>query len=329
MKIKIKEAQDLATKILVSHGFSQEEAKYCVLNCLEGELTEKKTHGFVRIPKLIKFVNDKRVIVGGEDIEVIKETPVSILVDGKKKTGLYVINKALELGIQKVKSSGMVAVGVTNNALISGMIGQYARVATEQDLIYIGFHNSISAIAPFGSAKAIVGTNPITVGIPINDLPIILDMSSSKITYGEVLLALSEKRELESNVVIDKDGHPSTNPDDAFEGALLPMADHKGSGLAIVIELLAGALTGSLVGNNITGGWGSFFILIDPSIIRDINEFKTDAESLIKELKNSPKMDGFDEIYYPGERSQKKRLEALRSGEFELSDEIYNELIEL
>ena len=326
MKIQIDKAKELSIQILEKHGISAEEAKYCTENCLEGELTGKKTHGFIRIPVLIKAVKDGKIIVGGEDISVAKETPVSLLIDGKQKTGLYVVNKALEMGIEKVKKSGLLLVGVTNTTLISGLIGQYARKAAENDLIYIGFNNSSGGLIPYGSIKQIFGTNPFTVGIPTNGIPVILDMASSKTTWGNLLLAKAEGRQIPENVAFDSEGNITTDPQKAMNGGLLPIADHKGSGLAFIVELLGGALTGSRCGHNVEGGWGSLFILIDPNILRPIAEFKKDVASLIHEVKNSPKAKGVNEIYFPGEKSQNERKKNLARNEFELSDKIYEEL---
>ncbi len=326
MKIKIQEAKDMAIKTLIKFGFNQEEAEYCTENALEGELTGKKTHGFVRIPMLIKSVKGEKIKVGGEEITIVKETPVSLLIDGKGKTGLYVVNKALEMGIEKVKKSGMLIVGVTNTALISGLIGQYARKASENDLIFIGFNNSSGGLIPYGSIKEIFGTNPVTISVPTNDLPVILDMASSKITWGNLLIAKAEGKTIPENTALDGDGNVTTDPEKAMEGGLLPYAEHKGSGMAFMVEILGGALTGSRCGHNIEGGWGSVFILVDPNILRPIVEFKKDVESLINEVKTSPKMKGFNEIYFPGEQSSKERQRNLETGEFELSDTIFEQI---
>ncbi len=329
MKISIKEAKKLAYTALSKYGFSDDEIKYCTENCLDGELTGKKSHGFIRIPYLIKKVNDGKIKAGDEQIEVIKETEVSLMVDGKKKTGLYVVNKALELALQKIKKIGLLAVGITNTAPISGLIGQYARLASENDYIFIGFNNSPGGLVPFGAIKEVFGTNPVTVGIPTKDLPFVLDMASSKKTWGDLLVASAEGKNIPEGVAIDGEGNLTTDPDKAMEGGLLPISEHKGSGLAFVVELLGGALTKSRCGKNIEGGWGTFFILIDPNIFLPIKEFKDRVDSLVKEVKALPKAQGVDEIYYPGERSQKKRAEALKLGEFELSDKIYERIQDL
>ena len=154
-------------------------------------------------------------------------------------------------------------------------------------------------------------------------------MASSKITWGRLLLAKVEGKSLPEGVAVDAEGNLTTNPIEAVKGGLLPIADHKGSEIAFIVEILAGALTNSRCGFDVEGGWGSFFILIDPNILRPIEEFKTDVESLKNEVKNSPKAPGIDEIFFPGERSGKAREKNLKAGNFEISEVLYGQLLEM
>ena len=128
------------------------------------------------------------------------------------------------------------------------------------------------------------------------------------------MVARQEGKKIKEGVAVDEGGVITTDPEKAMKGGLLPIAKHKGSGLAFIVELLAGALTGSRVGFSVPGGWGTAYILIDPSIFRPINEFKNDVETAIKELKNAPKAEGVKEIYFPGEHSQKLREKNLQAG---------------
>lgn len=329
MKIRIVEARKLAGRVLEKFGLSSEEANFCIENCLEGELTGKKSHGFVRIVEMVDLLKKKSIKIGGQNMTIVKETAVSILIDGQGKPGVYLINKALLKGIEKVKSSGMCIVGVANATPMSGIIGQYARIAAENDLIFIGFNNSDGGLIPHGAIKDVFGTNPLTVGVPTHGLPVILDMASSKMTWGEIVLARKFGRIIPEGVALDGEGNPTNELSKIEENGLLPFAEHKGSGLAFMIEILAGALTGSRCGYNVSGGWGSLFILIDPSMLRPIEEFKYDVESLIAEVKAAPKMNGIQEIFYPGEKSQKERKRNLEAGEFELNGAIYADLNKL
>lgn len=329
MKIKIKEATNLSNKILEGLGFSKEEARLITDNLIDAELSGKKSHGLIRIPSIKRLIDAGKVSASKKKISIKKETPVSLLIDGKNKPAFYVINKALEIAFKKIKRSPILSVGITNATYASGFIGSYARKATEKDLIFLGFNNSPGGLVPYGSKKELWGTNPLTVGIPTNKLPIILDMASSKITWGTLLVADQEKKKIPRGVAIDKDGIITTDPEKAMEGGLLPIAEHKGSGLAFIVEILAGALTYSRVGYSVPGGWGTFIILIKPSILRPIAQFKKDVETAIEELKNAPRMKGFKAIYFPGERSQKLRFKHLKEGEFKLNNSLYKTLREL
>jgi LDH2 family malate/lactate/ureidoglycolate dehydrogenase len=121
MQIKIKQIQDIVSEILLNKGFSEEEVKYIIENCTDAELSGKQTHGFVRVMMLSKYIEAGKIKVGKQtkEISVEKETPISLLVNGQQRTGLYVVNKTLEMALEKVKDSGMVAAGVTNTAPMS------------------------------------------------------------------------------------------------------------------------------------------------------------------------------------------------------------------
>lgn len=327
MKVKISETIDLSNRLLKKSGFSEEESNLITDTLIDAELCGRKTHGLMRLISLKKNAEEGNINTKEEKLEIERETPVSLLVNGKNKPGFYVINKALNFGIEKAKKIGLVAVGCTNVSPASGMIGHYARIATENNLIFIGFNNSNGGLIPHGAIKELWGTNPLTIGVPSNGLPVILDLSSSQIPYGKVVLAKAVNEKLPEGVALDSGGNVTLDPLAVMSGGgLLPFAGYKGSGIAFIVELLGGALTKSVVGKKTKGGWGSFFILIDPSIFRDLGEFKNEVSIAIEELKNLPKAKGVNEILYPGERSQKLRQEQLKSGLVDVSDSLYNQL---
>lgn len=326
MQVQIEQAQTLSNNILRRFGFSDTEANYITENLLEGELTNKKTHGFVRLLYIKKLLdNGKGNLEPLDTLEVISETNSSLYIDGKYKLGIGVIYQSLKISFEKMRDTKILAVGIKDLEL-TGYIGDYARKATEHDLIFIGFNNSTGGLVPFGAKKDVWGTNPLTIGVPSNNIPVILDMASSKKTYGDLIVAKNEGKTIENGVAIDKEGNMTNDPEQAMQGGLLPFAGHKGSGLAFIVELLGGALTGSRCGYNVPGGWGSFYILIDPTIFRPIQEFKKDVDTAIEELKTAPPAGGFDAVYFAGEQSYKSRLKYLETGSIELSDKLYSDL---
>lgn len=295
MTISISEARTLAQSALIKNGFKPSEAALMVDNFIEAELAGKSSHGLSKILWLLNNLDRFPIATDGEDIEIIRETPVSLLIDGKKKTGFYVLNEAMDRGINKAKKSGMVAIGLTNTAATTGYMAQYARKATDAELIAFIFTGSPSRLVPYGTSQKLWGTNPMTVGIPTGQLPLILDMATSKITFGDLMNALNSQQPLAEGVAVDAEGNITTDAAKAKAGGILPIADHKGSGLAFVVEILAGGLTTSMMGQTVKGGWGSFALLIDPEIMRDKADFYEDVQQAIKELKALPKAKDNDE----------------------------------
>jgi L-2-hydroxycarboxylate dehydrogenase (NAD+) len=333
MKIKIDEAKELALKVLEKSGFPEEERKLITENVMAAELAGRKSHGFNLLLSLTKMINvdhaSMTVKVGGEEMQVIKETNNSLYIDAKLKPGFYVIYKSLETAIPKAKKAGIYTVGIKNAGYSTGYIGDYARKAAENDLIYIGFHSIYGDLVPFGAKKAIFGTNPITIGVPSESNPVILDMASSVATIGSVVIARNEGKKMKEGIGVDAEGKPTTEPMAVLNhGGVLPIAGHKGSGLAFMVELLGGALTASAIGFIKPGAWGSFYILVNPEMFRPVAEFKADVSLAIRELKNAPKAEGFAEIFFPGERSAWVRQNNLQAGEIEIDEKLWKILEE-
>lgn len=327
MKLSVQQLSKLTKDTLSNFGYVDEEVNYIAENLIEAQMSGRKTHGLVRLLGWRKAALEGKIITSYGDLDIISQTPNSLYVNGHNKLGYSTIYRSLELAIKKAKKVKIVSVGLKNIG-VSGYIGAYARKATEQDLIFIGFNNSAGGLVPYGAKKELWGTDPLTIGIPTNNIPVVLDMASSMITWGDLLVAKNEKQPIKEGVAIDDEGNPTTDAEKAMVGGLLPIAGHKGSGLAFIVELLAGALTGSRVGYSVPGGWGSFYILIDPTLFRKLDDFKHDIEVAIQELKNAPKMKGFNEIYFAGEQSYKKMKEALKKDEVEVSDVLYKSLTE-
>lgn len=333
MKLSLQNTRKLASRFVEHLGFSDADTKMIVENVVEAEISGHVSHG---LGNLLWFqttianggVNKTPINRTGKPFKIIKETPVSLMVDGINHTGYVVIRKALDRAFMKVKKSYIVAIAITNTAPSSGYIGHYARLAVEQNLIFMSWNTSPGRVAPHGSTSKLWGTNPITIGIPTNGLPAILDMATSKITFADLINYQRDNLPLPPDCAIDSHGHTTTNPNIARnEGALLPIGGHKGSGLSFMNEMLAGALTASKVGFAVAGGWGTFFILLDPTIFRPLKEFKRDVQAGIDELKSSNKRVGVTEIFYPGEQSQKRRIQNLENGFIEIQDEVYKKLL--
>jgi L-2-hydroxycarboxylate dehydrogenase (NAD+) len=331
MQITLEKARKLSLNFVLSLGFDDTEAQIITDNVMEAEIAGHLTHGLGNLlwfkTALNQGVGNTRINQSGEPVKILKETPVSLYVDGRNRSGYVVIREALDLALKKVTQSYIVATGLTNTAPSTGYLGHYARLATEQKLIMLLWNTSPGRVAPFGSVSRLWGTNPYTVGIPTGNQPVILDMATSAITVGQMLKNQREGKPLPPDSAIDKEGKVTTDPQIAWdEGSLLPIGGYKGSGLSMLNELLAGALTASKVGFAVPGGWGTFFLLINPTIFRSYAEFTHDVDAGIKELKSSQKRVGVTDIFYPGEQSQTRRLENLKKGTLEVDDQLLQSL---
>lgn len=325
MKVEIDKAIELSLKVLTKTGFSLKDSKLITKNLVDAELSEKRTHGLIRLREIRKYVESGVVSTSGKT-EVIINKSTYLLIRANHKPAYIPIYESLDLAIKKTKKTGVCVVGIQNAEYGSGFIGSYARQAALSDLIFIGFNNSPGVLIPHGTKKALWGTNPFTVGVPTPDVPVVLDMASTQITWGDLMVAKQKNSLIETGVALNKQGQQTTDPVEAMEGGLLPIAGHKGSGLAFIIELIAGALTGSRVGQIVVGGWGTTYILINPKIFRPVDEFKRDVGEAIKELKSAPKLYGVSDIYYPGERSQQSRKNNINGGSIEVDEKLINDL---
>jgi LDH2 family malate/lactate/ureidoglycolate dehydrogenase len=250
-----------------------------------------------------------------------------MLVDGHKRVGHYVMDWTLGKAISKAKENGIVVFGFTNTHPTIGYVSHYARKVTDQKLIFMSFANSNGRIAPHGSVSRLWGTNPITYGIPGKSMPVIFDGATAAITASDIMAAKRDNRLVPENTCVDENGDVCRDANHIWEkGAILPFGGHKGSGMAFVVELLAGALTGSKVGNSVKGDWGVLTILIDPSKFRPYAEFINDVEIAVQEVRSAAPRKGFSKVFIPGEQSATHKVEALKSGFIDVDDVVIEQL---
>lgn len=305
-QISINDATKISNKLLKKLGFDESEYTHITNNLIDAEMSGKRTHGLIRLLAFKKKNDENKLNKEKLKVDILNESPASLYIDGHNKLGYAVFYESLKLAINKVKKYGITTVGIKNIGM-NGYIGGYARIAAENNLIFIGFNSSPKGLVPYGAKKDLWGTNPLTISIPGNDGPVILDMASTNITWGDIMIAINEGKTLKQGSAIDAEGKPTTDPATAMKGGLLPFAGHKGSGLGFMVELLGGALTGSRVGYSVPGNGGTFYILVNPELFLPVQQLKNTIDIAINELKNAPKMDGFNEIYFPGEKSNKRR----------------------
>lgn len=287
---------------------------------LEAELRGRKTHGFLRLPGI-----KNRYEQGQQsEIKIDKEVGQCIRIDGGNQLGYLVVYRAMELAIEKASQSGTCICGIYNTSHC-GMVGYYADMARKKELVGLLFADCLPRITPYGGTESILGTNPIAVGIPSNNIPLLLDMSTAAITNGDLLVAMRENVSVPDGIAFNSDGEPTTDAAEALKGSVRPFGEHKGFGLALITQILAGILVNAatipLPGTN----YGLLIIVIDPNVFVPLEHFKKEVEVLISRIKENPTDAEVEDILIPGERAYRQRETHLKSG-IHLDDDLINQL---
>jgi LDH2 family malate/lactate/ureidoglycolate dehydrogenase len=305
-------------------GLVEEGARTVVEVQLESSLRGQPTHNMGDVPRYAAQVADKR-LNPAPDIRVTRETMVHAQLDGDNAPGQWVGVLAMRKAIEKAKQTGvgLVTAGHSNHY---GAAGHYAWMAAIQGLIGLSTTNGGPCLAPWGGATATFGNNPLGVGIPAGrHHPIVLDIAMSTVAMGKIGLAIAEGKPLPLNWILDTQGRPSTNPAD-FRASLLgvPIAEHKGYGLTMVMEVLAGVLTGAdfpwqhrddrAARHTYEPNLGHFFMAINPELFLSREEFLGRVDQMIDAAKASALAEGVAEILVPGELEMRNRERHLRHG---------------
>jgi ureidoglycolate dehydrogenase (NAD+) len=285
----------------------------------------------------------KRIRSGGlrTDTEptVVASGPAWSIVDGGSCLGHVTSTFAMEDAIQRAKKSGIAYVGVKNSCHF-GAAGYYAWLAAKAGLIGISMANDIPSVAAAGSRRCVTGSNPLAYAVPAGTRdPLLLDIAISTVAGGKVYAAYQRGEPIPDNWIIDSEGRPSTDSSlYPASAALAPMANHKGYGLALLIETLSGLLTGASVTWQV-GSWiwgdatqptdhGAAFLAIDISQIMPPQQFESRVNSLIDEIHAAPTADGVERVLLPGEREWNHRRKALEEG-IALPSDVVGKLVAL
>lgn len=280
-----------------------------------------------------------KLISGGLDfnehsspVRVVLETPVSAKIDGGQRIGMTVVAKGVEMAVDKAKKQGISIVACSNYSSATGALGFWSRKITNAGLIGIVMSQCNEMVAPYGTYEKIFGTNPISIGIPTLPRSQILDMATSAIAYYGLKIAEQEGKDIPSDVAYTSSGLTTTNPTEALKGAIRVFdRGYKGSHLSLMVELLAGSLTGaSMLDKEESKNWGSLVIVIDPSVLGSKEEFLEKAMEMCNRVKNSSKLlEGFEEVYLPGERGDLLEEKNLSKGFLEMSGKTFEMLREM
>ncbi len=331
--IQAETMQDLTAEIFVAAGCSAEEAACIGRRLVMANLTGHDSHGVIRVPRYLQWMRDG-TLVPGQTIEIVTESESFAVVDGRHGFGQSVGTQAVELGIAKAKKNG-VAIVALRNAGHLGRIGDWAEMAVEAGLISIHFVNVAGSllVAPFGGTERRMSTNPICIGVPLEDAPpLILDFATALVAEGKVLVAASGGKALPPGALIGPDGVPNADPKTLYGagdihdpqggrqglGAIRAMGEHKGSGLALMCEMLAGALTGSGCAGPakrpIANGMLSIYLSIEALSGDGGHAFGAEARAYVDFFTSARPAEPDGEVLVPGEPERRRRAARLAEG---------------
>lgn len=321
--LPIKDAQEFISKALQSAQVPQADANLVAELMVKSDLAGADGHGIFRLPAYLK-----RIRAGGinlsPNIHVEREQGATALINGDNALGHLVMNKAVDLAIEKVKQHSVCWVG-SHFGNHSGAASVYVRKLAEQG--YIGIYMAVgnaNHMAPWGGIDLLLSTNPIAIAVPAGDHPIVLlDIATTVAAYGKVKVAAQKGEPIPEGWMIDRQGMPITDPQKSSEGSLLPIGGYKGYGLAVMIGLLAGALNNAAVGkgtidfnahHDLITNTGQTIIAVDPSAFGDKEAFIERVIALVNDLKSSSTLPGVNEIRVPGDGAAKVMAERMRLG---------------
>lgn len=295
---------------------------------LQNEMAGKRSHGLLRVRWSYKYIK-KNGAPEAKPVLALDAGGLGI-VDGRNNLGLVAAQYAAEVAIEKAMTHGIAFVGARNHFGTTGTMNFYNRMFVEHGLIGIAGCNSLSQVCHPNGYDPVVGTNPISFGIPSAKTPCVVDVTTAEWAYGKLMELDKAGKKMPEGVIIDKDGQPSDKLSDAKDGAILPLKGFKGFSIGLAIEILSGGLIGAKMGMNaVEGSDGIFFITIDPDKLVGSDVFEAQVEALLQEVKASRHDAHIDEILIPGERSEGALRAAQGQDTLEIIDTVYNDLKEM
>jgi len=310
--------QAAVAAVIAGFGSGPAECDEVARNLVEANLTGHDSHGVGMVPRYVEGFLEGGLTPNAR-VRVEVDTGALLRLDGQAGFGQVIGREATAMGIERARAHGVCAVAL-GNAHHLGRIGAWAEQAADAGLVSLHFVNVIArpVVAPYGGARAGFGTNPFTAGVPLAGRPpLILDFATSTIAHGKTRVAYNKGEPVPPGCLIDDQGRPSTDPrwtNAEPWGALLAFGAHKGYGLAVLSELLGGALAAGLVGHREDGSRrrvlnGMLSVLLDPAALGGKAAFEREAEAFVASLRVMPPAPGTERVLLAGdpERAQRER----------------------
>ena len=313
--------RDLVTALFAAARVPEEEARLVADTLIRADLWGHSSHGVMRAPWYLDRLHTG-VMTPTTNPETLVDAGAVSVIDGRDGVGQVIAHRAMSDAIARSRAHGVgiVSVRFSNH---HGALGYFTRLAAEQGCIGILIANGSPAMAPWGGLSKIIGTNPWSIAAPAGrHAPLMLDIANTAVARGKIFLARQKGQPIPLGWAVDSEGRPTTDPVAALSGLILPMAGHKGYAISMMMDVLAGALSGSAVMAEVNGpyqsdkrsGSGHFVMALDIARFGPPDAFEARIERMIAEIKVVPLADGFEEVFYPGEIEARNEARHLRDG---------------
>jgi hydroxycarboxylate dehydrogenase B len=305
---------EFGASIFQAAGVPADQARIAIDHLVEANLVGHDSHGIMRLPGYTRALRTGDIQPVG-DHKVVRETPVSLVIDANRSFGIVLTYHAMQLAVERAKQHTLGAVAVHRSSHI-GRLGAFPPLAAAQDCIGILILNGGGRFtAPFGGTGRRLPPNPIAISVPTLDgPPLMLDMTTSALAGGKMEVYQARNQQVPAGVLVDHDGNSVTDPQAFMEGAaaMLPLGGifgYKGYGLAMMIDAIAGGLSwaGCSADQPTRGGSGYLALAIKIESFIEVAEYKREVQRLIDWVRSSPTLPGVDKIYLPGELEEATR----------------------
>jgi LDH2 family malate/lactate/ureidoglycolate dehydrogenase len=316
-------ADAFARSLLQAHGVPPEDAAIIAGCLVSADLRGVDTHGLCRLPIYLERVR-KGLIIPNPKLEPKRVTPVAAALDGQNGFGFVIGTRAMHEAIDMAREFGIGVVAARRSTHF-GMAASYAISAVEAGFMAMIFSNASQAMPPWGSRQVLLGTNPFCMAAPAGKhRPLILDMSPAVAARGKIRRAERRGEKIPLGYALDAQGRPTTDPKAALAGGMvLPIGEHKGSGLSMFMDIFGGVISGANFGGDVGDQYkafdraqdvGHFFLAMRPNLFISEDDYRSRIDTLIERMKSAPLAEGFAEILVPGEPEDRHEAQRRRGG---------------
>ncbi len=315
--------RELGLRALARAGVPARHAETQIDLLLDAELRGVPSHGLLRLERIIRRIENGVIDCGSEGTHRWLG-PAFLTVDGGNGLGPVVANAALDAAASRADETG-IAVAAIRNSNHVGMLGWYAERMAGKGFTIIALSTSEALVHPWGARRAMIGTNPIAIGIPTGGEPFMMDMATSVVSMGEIHDHAHRKVPLQPGWALDAEGRPTTDAEAAKAGSIAPFGQAKGYALGLAFELLVASLAGAALGRDIRGTLDDIEVCNKGDVFIVIKGQQRDLQAYLADIRATEQADGSGGVLIPGERGRACRSDRLRNG-VPVADEVWKKL---